>query len=25
LKRIDSLNASNSGKFLHANGDILPW
>jgi len=25
LERIDSLNASNSGKFLHANGEELPW
>jgi len=25
LERIDSLNASNSGKFLHANGEVLPW
>ena len=25
LKRIDSLNKSNSGTFWHANGDILPW
>ena len=25
IKRIDSLNASNSGTFMHANGEGLPW
>ena len=25
LKRIDSLNKNNSGMFLHANGEVLPW
>ena len=25
LKRIDSLNKSNSGTFWHANGEVLPW
>ena len=25
LERIDSLDASTSGKFLHANGELLPW
>ena len=25
LKQIDSLNNENSGTFLHANGEVLPW
>jgi NAD(P)-dependent dehydrogenase (short-subunit alcohol dehydrogenase family) len=25
LERMDGLNASNSGTFWHANGDVLPW
>ncbi len=25
LKRIDSLNKTNSGTFWHANGEVLPW
>lgn len=25
MERIDELNASNSGRFLHANGEELPW
>tara|TARA_Y100000589_G_scaffold267538_1_gene259035 strand:+ start:164 stop:829 length:666 start_codon:yes stop_codon:yes gene_type:complete len=25
LERIDSLNEHTSGKFIHANGEILPW
>ena len=25
LDRIDSLDATNSGRFFHANGEILPW
>ncbi|MDZ7828369.1 MAG: SDR family oxidoreductase [Halofilum sp. (in: g-proteobacteria)] len=25
MERIDELNAANSGRFLHANGEELPW
>ena len=25
LKRIDQLNLDNTGRFWHANGEILPW
>ena len=25
IARIDSLDATNSGTFWHANGDVLPW
>lgn len=25
LERIDELNLSNCGRFIHSNGDVLPW
>jgi hypothetical protein len=25
LERIDELNRDNAGRFLHANGQELPW